>query len=88
MRLTLFLFLIGFIILSKYINEGYVNYPNVLHDYPKENEYYPCINGNILSSPRLESYRSYSKNKDMYSLNSRILESNDCIPNKIPTSFY
>ena len=89
MKLLLFILsLIGIIILSNYINEGFVNYPNAIHDFPKENHYYPCINENVLSSYRLESNRSYDTNKDMYSLNSRILKDKKCAPNGIPTSFF
>ena len=46
------------------------------------------VNKDILSSPRLNSYRSYDSNKDMYSLNSRILKDKECRPNAIPTSFH
>jgi hypothetical protein len=76
------------LILTNYINEGYVNYPSGIHDFPKENNYYGCINDKVLSSPRLNRYRSYDSNKDMYSLNSRILEDKNCAPNAVPTSFH
>jgi|TARA_B110000908_G_C10128871_1_gene391238 hypothetical protein len=68
--------------------EGYVSYPNGIHDFPKENNYYNCINDKVLSSPRLNSYRSYESNKDMYSLNSRILADKKCAPNPVPINFH
>ncbi len=67
--------------------EGFVNYPSSINDC-KHEPYYKKINEKILSSPRLNSYRSYYSNKDMYSLNSRILKDKKCRPNGIPTSFY
>tara|TARA_Y100000996_G_scaffold415089_1_gene408147 strand:+ start:1222 stop:1479 length:258 start_codon:yes stop_codon:yes gene_type:complete len=73
------------IILSNY--EGFVNYPDAINDC-KHEPYYKTINENILVSPRLNSYRSYYDNKDMYSLNSRILKDKKCRPNGIPTSFH
>ena len=84
----LILIVVCLLILTNYVNEGYVNYPIALHDFPKENSYYNCINDKILSGPRLNSYRSYDSNKDMYSLNSRILEDTKCSPNEVPTSFH
>ena len=73
------------IILSNY--EGFVNYPSSINDC-KHEPYYKKINKKILSSPRLNSYRTYYDNKDMYSLNSRILKDKKCRPNGIPTSFH
>ena len=73
------------IILSNY--EGFVNYPGAINDC-KHEPYYKTINENILVSPRLNSYRAYYDNKDMYSLNSRILKDKKCRPNGIPTSFH
>ena len=67
--------------------EGFVNYPSSINDC-KHEPYYKKINEKILSSPRLNSYRSYYSNKDMYSLNSRILKDKKCRPNGVPTSFY
>ena len=67
--------------------EGFVNYPSSINDC-KHEPYYEKINEKILSSPRLNSYRSYYSNKDMYSLNSRILKDKKCRPNGVPTSFY
>lgn len=67
--------------------EGFVNYPDSIIDC-KEEPYYESINSKILSSPRLNSHRSYFSNKDMYSLNSRILNDKKCRPNGIPSSFY
>jgi hypothetical protein len=80
---TIILFLV--IILSNC--EGFVNYPSSINDC-KHDPYYEKINEKILSSPRLNSYRSYYSNKDMYSLNSRILKDKKCRPNGVPTSFY
>lgn len=73
------------IILSNY--ESFVNYPESINDC-KHEPFYKSINERVLSSPRLNSYRSYYSNKDMYSLNSRILKDKKCRPNGIPTSFY
>jgi len=83
--LTVTIILLLIIILSNY--EGFVNYPSSINDC-KHEPYYKKINEKILSSPRLNNYRSYYSNKDMYSLNSRILKDKKCRPNGIPTSFY
>ena len=51
-------------------HEGYQNYvsnPDKICDHPEEKWYYVFVNEDILKSPRMESYNSYSKNKDMYS---------------------
>ena len=77
---------IGYVILDK-CYEGFVTYPYSIVNCKPEPDY-KNINENVLKSPRLESYRSYSKNKDMYSLNSRILKDKKCDPQGIPTSFY
>ena len=80
-----------FILISFFIigtcNEGFVNYADFI-TVCKDNVYYEIVNKDILSSPRLNSYRSYDSNKDMYSLNSRILKDKECRPNAIPTSFH
>ena len=68
--------------------QNYVSYPDKICDHPEEKWYYVFVNEDILKSPRMESYNSYSKNKDMYSLNSRILKSKNCDPNKTPTTFH
>ena len=83
----LFFLLIIIIIVSLSNCEGFVNYPSSINDC-KHEPYYKKRNENILSSPRLNSYRSYYSNKDMYSLNSRILKDKKCRPNGIPASFY
>ena len=83
--LLIIIFFLSVIILSNY--EGFVNYPDAINDC-KHEPYYKTINENILVSPRLNSYRSYYDNKDMYSLNSRILKDKKCRPNGIPTSFH
>ena len=86
LAITIILMIIIFLIIDN-CNEGFVNYPDAINDC-KEEPYYQSINEKILSSPRLNSYRSYSSNKDMYSLNSRILKDKKCTPNPIPTSFH
>ena len=68
--------------------QNYVSYPDKICDHPEENWYYVFVNEDILMSPRMESYNSYSKNKDMYSLNRKILKSKKCDPNQIPTTFH
>ena len=68
--------------------QNYVSYPDKICDHPEEKWYYVFVNEDILKSPRMESYNSYSKNKDMYSLNSLILKSKNCDPNKTPTTFH
>ena len=82
----LLIIIIGYVIIDK-CYEGFVSYPDSIVDCKPEPDY-KNINENVLKSPRLESYRSYSKNKDMYSLNSRILKDKKCDPQGIPTSFY
>lgn len=77
---------IGYIISENNV-DGFLNYPVGIIDC-KDGDHYQNINNEILSSPRLNSYRSYYSNKDMYSLNSRILKDKNCEPNSIPTSFY
>ncbi len=85
MLFSLIIIIILSFILSNF--EGFVNYPESIIDC-KEEPYYKSINSKILSSPRLNSYRTYYDNKDMYSLNSRILKDKKCRPNGIPTSFH
>ena len=68
--------------------KNYVSYPDKICDHPEEKWYYVFVNEDILMSPRMESYNSYSKNKDMYSLNRRILKGKKCDPDKIPTTFH
>ena len=83
--LLIIIFFLSVIILSNY--EGFVNYPGAINDC-KHEPFYKLNNEKVLSSPRLNSYRSYYSNKDMYSLNSRILKDKKCRPNGVPTSFY
>ena len=85
MLFSLIIIIILSFILSNF--EGFVNYPSSINDCKYE-PYYKSINEKILSSPRLNSYRSYQSNKDMYSLNSRILKDKKCRPNGVPISFY
>ena len=82
----LLIIIIGYIIFDK-CYEGFVSYPESIVDCNSE-PYYKNINENVLKSPRLESYLSYSKNKDMYSLNKSILNDNTCNPIGIPTTFF
>ena len=86
-KLFLFLILLVFIFLGDKLYEGYVNYPDFLHDC-KDSGYYKKINDKVLTANRLPSYRSYENNKDLYSLNSSILKDKKCDPNGMPTSFF